>query len=67
MLTEKVAKNVYRVDSLCKYDAAVRKRAGLVVVKEFGNIKHGEMITYFMYDNTLKAVSSQASESKSSK
>ena len=29
MLTEKVAKNVYKVDSLCKYDAAVRKRAGL--------------------------------------
>ena len=32
MLTEKVAKNVYKVDSLCKYDAAVCKRAGLVGV-----------------------------------
>ena len=47
MLTEKVAKNVYKVDSLCKYDAAVRKRAGLVGVEEFGNIKHDEMFTYF--------------------
>ena len=35
MLTEKVAKNVYKVDSLCKYDAAVRKRAGLVGIWEY--------------------------------
>ena len=48
MLTEKVAKNVYKVDSLCKYEAAVCKRAGLVGVKEFGNIKHDEMFTYFI-------------------
>ena len=47
MLTEKVAKNVYKVDSLCKYDAAVCKRAGLEGVEEFGNIKHDEMFTYF--------------------
>ena len=66
MLTEKVAKNVYTVDSLCKY-AAVRKRAGLLGVNEFGNIKHDEMFTYFTYDNTVKAASGQASESKSSK
>ena len=52
MLTEKVAKSVYKIDSLCKYDATVCKRAGLVGVKEFGNIKHDEMFTYFMYDNT---------------
>ena len=67
MLTEKVAKNVYKVDSLCKYDAAVRKRAGLVGVEEFGNIKHDEMFTYFTYDNTVKATSSQAGESKGGK
>ena len=36
----KVAKNVYKVDSLCKYDAVVCTRAGLVGVEEFGNIKH---------------------------
>ena len=29
MLAEKVSKNVYKVDSLCKYDSIVRKRAGL--------------------------------------
>ena len=67
MLTEKVAKNVYKVDSLCKYDAAVRKRAGLVGVEEFGNIKDDEMFTYFNYDNTVKATNSQAGESKVSK
>ena len=67
MLTEKVAKNVYKVDSLCKYDAAVCKTAGLVGVKEFGNIKHDEMFSYFTYDNTVKAAGSQASESKSNK
>ena len=67
MLTEKVAKNVYKVDGLCKYDAAVRKRAGLVGVEEFGNIKHDEMFTYFTYDNTVKATSSQAGESKGGK
>ena len=67
MLTEKVAKNVYKVDSLCKYDAAVRKRAGLVGVEEFGNIKHNEMFTYFTYNNTVKATSSQSGESKAGK
>ena len=67
MLTKKVAKNVYKVDSLCKYDAAVRKRAVLVGVEEFGNIKHDEMFTYFTYDNTVKATSSQAGESKTGK
>ena len=67
MLTEKVAKNVYKVDSLCKYDAAVRKRAGLVGVEECGNIKHDEMFTYFTYNNTVKATSNQAGESKASK
>ena len=40
----------------------MHKRAGLVGVKEFGNIKHD-----FTYDNTDKAASGQASESKSSK
>ena len=67
MLTEKVAKDVYKVDSLCKNDTAVRKRAGLEGVEEFGNIKHDEMFTYFTYDNTVKATSSQAGESKSGK
>ena len=66
-LTEKVAKNVYKVDSLCKYDAPVRKRAGLIGVEEFGNIKHDEMFTYFMYDNTSKVSNAQVSDSKSSK
>ena len=67
MLTEKVAKNVYKVDSLCKYDAAVRKRAGLEGVEEFGNIKHDEMFTYFTYDNTVKATNIQAGENKNGK
>ena len=67
MLTEKLAKNVYKVDSLCKYDAAVRKRAELVGVKEFGNIKHDEMFTFYTYDNTVKATSSQTGESKGGK
>ena len=67
MLTEKVAKNVYKVDSLCKYDAAVRKRAGLEGVEEFGNIKHDEMFTYFTYDNTVKATNVQTGESKNGK
>ena len=67
MLTEKVAKNVYKVDSLCKYDAAVRKRAGLEGVEEFGNIKHDEMFTYFTYDNTVKATGIQAGENKNGK
>ena len=67
MLTEKVAKNVYKVDSLCKYDAAVRKRAGLEGVEEFGNIKHDEMFTYFTYDNTVKATGIQTGEGKNGK
>ena len=67
MLTEKVAKNVYKVDSLCKYDAAVRKRAGLEGVEEFGNIKHDEMFTYFTYDNTVKATNIQAGDNKNGK
>ena len=67
MLTEKVAKNVYKVDSLCKYDAAVRKRAGLEGVEEFGNIKHDEMFTYFTYDNTVKATNIQSGENKNGK
>ena len=67
MLTEKVTKKVYKVDRLCKYAAPVHKRASLVGVKEFGNIKHDEMFTYFMYDNVVKAAAGQASESKSSK
>ena len=64
MLTEKVAKNVYKVDSLCKYDAAVRKRAGLEGVEE---LKHDEMFTYFTYDKTVKATNTQSGENKNGK
>ena len=67
MLTEKVAKNVYKLDSLCKYDAVVRKRAGVKGVEEFGVIQHDEMFTYFTYDNTVKASGTQGSESKTGK
>ena len=58
MLTEKVAKNVYTFYSLFKYDAAVHKRAG----KKFGLIQPDEMFTYFTYDNTVKASTSQRTE-----
>ena len=58
---------MYKVDSLCKYDAAVRKRAGLNGVEEFGCIKHDEMFTYFTYDDTVKATSAQGSDAKSGK
>ena len=50
MLAEKVSKNVYKVDSLCKYDAVVRRRAGLKGVEEFGVIHHDETFTDFTYD-----------------
>ena len=64
MLTEKGEKNAYKLDSLCKYDAVVCKHAGKKGMEEFGVIQHDEMFTYFTYDNTVKAVSTQASEGK---
>ena len=67
MLAEKVLKNVYKVDSLCKYDAVVRKRVDVKGLEEFGVIHHDEMFTYFTYDNTVKAANTQGSERKTSK
>ena len=67
MIAEKVSKNIYKVDSLCKYDSVARKRAGSKGVDEFGMIHHNEIFTYFTYDNTVSAAGSQESHSKSGK
>ena len=58
---------MYKPDSLCKYDAVVHKRAGKKGVEEFGIIQHDEMFTYFTYNNTIKATSTQVSEGKAGK
>ena len=54
---------------MCKYDAAIRKRAVVKGVETFGIIHHvhNEMFTYFTYDNTVKAASPQTCEGKSAK
>ena len=35
---------MYKLDSLCKYDAVVHKRAGKKGVEEFGIIQHNVML-----------------------
>ena len=49
---KKVAKNLYKKVSLCKYDAVVRKRAGLKGVDAFWLIQHDQMFMYFTYNIT---------------
>lgn len=54
-LAEKASKNIYKVEALISYDAAVRDRAGREGPAAFGVVSQEDVLTYFCYDTTERA------------